>query len=772
MTANERGTTHRTRRQTTCAPLVVLALTAAAQHGLAAERTQLSLQVQNHAGSRATEVAVRVEASDGAVSKTILGLASTPEHVTLTGRAPWTLAIESDRLWAAPLSVSSAPTEPLTWEVWPAGRLTASLLLPDPRARAKTAAVRLLAAGPQLSQPHDVVVLCSVSQTNQLDCNAPVGQWRARLTVPGYAAWLFPKLEMLAGGKATLGRVELHPGASVSGTLEPSDEALTAKVVLAPLEPAAGLPVAPPSKDPLKILEVVPDQWGRFRFSELARGSYQLAVKVAACAPAATRLSVAEGEDLDLAEPLPTGCGSTLTVRVTRPELLPETGWDVTVYGVGPATAGPPIAKGLLRGTDGWRSMPLPSGDYRVWLDDGRDTSIGRVDVTLRPPGQEVTIPLDGFMAAGRAFLGDRPFACDLTFDNGPSGSRRKVTTDEDGRFKAFFPRPGRWRVGLAGDATGRRIHSQNLQEVDIRPDTEVEIHFPDTEFSGKVLSSAGAPVADALVTLFPPDFGKLCQLRSDEDGTFTIQGLTVGRWQVQAKKEKATSRMQQVDIVEAQTSRTVVTLKDEGSVTVRVTSEAGPVPGTTIFQVPLGPRPLALLPLPPVVTGLDGTAIVSVPPGSVGLRIYALAAGFSPRRQIVAPLPDQEEVVEVRLGNASGLLRLPASTVQALAFDTPTGRRVPILFQDGEPVPNWVLQTWVSVLGAQRQGAFLVLPLAPPGTYFLCTPTMDEGEAILEELALPAFARCTNGVLGPGGLISLDLPPSDAKPAAVPTGR
>ncbi len=740
--------------------------------GWASGTTSVALHVEMRAGASRRELLVRIESSDGALSRARVKVLGLTKQLAPPGASPWTLSLESDGLWAAPLVVASPSKEPVAWDVWPAGRITAVVAFPDPRVREKLARLRLLAPDGERVQPHDVELSCSVREGDALDCPAPAGRWRARLTVHGFAACFFSKFEVPAAGKASLGRVELRPGASIRGKLEVEEEAITARVRLAPVEPVAGLPAAPASQDPLKVVEARPGSWGRFGFSELGRGSYELAVAVGRCTPLVKRLSLGEGENLDLTDPLPAGCGSELTVRVSRPELVPDSGWDVKVFSIGLVAMGPPVAQGTLKGTDGWHSKPLPSGEYRVWLQDGKETTIGRAEVSLRSPGEILTIPVEGFTVQGRAYLGEQPFACTLTFDNSLSASRRKVETDEGGWFSAFFPRAGRWKVGLAGDTAHPSLHSQNLLEVEIRPGEEVEIHFPDTEVKGTVLSPAGAPVPEAQLTLFPPDFGKLGQVRTDSDGTFSLRGLAPGQWQIQAKKAKASSRMQEVSVVERQTAELVLTLKEEGSVSFRVVSDIGPVAGATVYAVPLGPRPLALLPLPPVVTGGDGTAFLTLPPGSVGVRAYALAPGFSLDRESVIPLPESEEFLELHLRNANGLLRVPMTAVQALVIETPAGRLVPILFLDGEPVPSWVLQAWAWVLGAQRQGDFVILPLAPSGTYHLCTPRMEEGEAILEEMARPNFNLCSTGMLAPGAALSLSLPLRQDDPLVKQPGR
>jgi len=528
-------------------------------------------------------------------------------------------------------------------------------------------------------------------------------------------------------------------------------------VRLAELEPVPGWAAVRVTKDPLRIEEAVPDGWGRVVFSELGTGSYELAAFVSTCPPSTRKLALAEGADTELADPIRVSCGAQIIVRVTHPELVPSSGWTVKVFSEDPQRDQADVDDGTLRGPEGWHSRPLPPGRYMVLLSDSTQTILAAEHVALEPPATELVVPLDGLTIRGRAFVGDEPVPCSLSFTN-RSGARRMATTDEEGWFSVFLPRAGRWTVDWVSDPDHSFFHSQNLLQVDINPDQELEVRFKDTELTGKVVTAAGEPVAAALVTMFSSGFGQLSQVASDGNGGFSVKGLPPGEWHVQALQGSASSLMQELELRDGEVEELVLTVVHQDEFAVRVLAGDSPVSGAAVHVVPLAEQLVSLLPLPEAVTNPHGAASMRLPPGTNGLRLYTLAPGYALQAGFPQPVPKRGQTLEPQLNTVGGTLALPPGALQ-FWIDTPQGRLAPLVLVNGEPLPSWVLQRWAWIQGMLRQEDSVLLPMMPPGAYHLCALPAAQALGTLTGTMRAPLTACQGGSLPPGSFLTLHFP-------------
>lgn len=134
-------------------------------------------------------------------------------------------------------------------------------------------------------------------------------------------------------------------------------------------------------------------------------------------------------------------------------------------------------------------------------------------------------------------------------------GHYAEATTDEDGRYVFQFLRPGTYAVAaggaLFGGAFGGETKAGRLVRSDLRVDEGKALEGVDFELEdpgkihGRVVDAAGAPVKDAAI--FVRDEGghlldRLSMIQSGADGSFEYTGVSAGEYLVSARGKNLAS--------------------------------------------------------------------------------------------------------------------------------------------------------------------------------------------------------------------------------------
>ena len=290
-------------------------------------------------------------------------------------------------------------------------------------------------------------------------------------------------------------RVKAAKGARVSGALSGLNgpaEGLTVRLV--PADSTL-------ESDPLEIAEAACDGDGRFEFSNIASGKFVLTLLSRPLVPG----------------PPPGG-------RPDGPGLPPPLPSDPTWWARVPVTVGSADVRGL--------AVPVRQGSTL----SGRIEFVGHAAL---PSPNEVAL------IAPRLESADAPPAA------GAPPWRGLVSPD--GRFTTMGVPPGRYFVRVANPPRGWTLvaaHVGALDAIDVpvgiqsAPVANVVLTFVDhplSGFTGTVTDAAGAPVADAVVLVFPAiraagldTLGQTRRFRlahSATNGAFTIGGLADGRY-------------------------------------------------------------------------------------------------------------------------------------------------------------------------------------------------------------------------------------------------
>jgi len=188
----------------------------------------------------------------------------------------------------------------------------------------------------------------------------------------------------------------------------------------------------------------------------------------------------------------------------------------------------------------GYRIAGLRPGTWGVIASTADGRSV-HGSVVIEPGMDQATLDLEwaaGYTLSGRILVDHAPLAdAYLTLHPIPakmfSGSSAFPRTAGDGSFRITGVAPGRYLVSVSQSGISRR------EEIEVSGDREINFDISTGSLAGEILSAAGAPVADALVSLAgesPDSAGPI--LQSDEQGHFEISRLVAGTYRATIQKE------------------------------------------------------------------------------------------------------------------------------------------------------------------------------------------------------------------------------------------
>lgn len=229
---------------------------------------------------------------------------------------------------------------------------------------------------------------------------------------------------------------------------------------------------------------------------------------------------------------------------------------------------------------------------------------------------RHVTLSVDDVLFHGRVTRGGTPVSGTLNLRPADRrGGRRSVVApiDAHGRFEVLLEGEGSYTV-VVQDKSGRMVTLGRY--VSFEDSEDVEIELPTGEIRGRVVDSAGRPLPQISVSahqqIAEPAGG--AGARSSRDGSFVIDGVTPGTWELVAEAKDLRSAPVVVSVAGDTLDGVTLFADPTRLVRLRLVNVAGfPVPNA--FVSAEIPRPLPLSPHTEIrMTRADGTAEFKVP--------------------------------------------------------------------------------------------------------------------------------------------------------------
>jgi len=578
-------------------------------------------------------------------------------------------------------------------------------------------------------------VTCPVSG-GVVRCELPATACDLRIAAPGHAPVYRWEVDLAAPSSRDLGVVELRPGASISGSVIPS-EGRGVPVVEVRAVPETAAPRVGPRGRRLERLELraEPDQRGFFVIPGVPPGAWRVVASGEGWSTATSpRIDVRQRREYRLEEPLVVRPTVRLTVIVQPPADPEGRQWEVELRRVLPAPVGTTSEPLARRRADPAGEVVFESLDRVaavVVVRDGDGTEMLRKEIQVEDGISPLVIDVEGIPIVGVVRRGEEHIASARVVMTNPEarGTRREFVADARGEFAGVLPVEGRWRVEVRRENEIWVRPREVIVEAD--PDgepVEIEIELPDTRLSGIVTWSSGEPCAGCSVIAFRP--GEVRQLwagLTDEAGRFQITGVEPGTVAVRAENGALGSAPGASDpvVVEVEES------EDAGPI-VLVMRRLVAVHGTVVFRGRVVPGAAVAYRLPGMglfrteLAGPGGRFALRVPEGTPFLDLAVSAPGL-PAHVGRHPVPADGARLIVSIGEPA-YLRLP--TVPGV-----------MVRHGGAEAPALVL------LGRGP------VPLGPgdgPGVVL-------EVEAGAYEVCLAG--ECTAGVIAPGETLEVPAP-------------
>lgn len=676
----------------------------------------------------------------------------------LPGAAPWEgrlrpgftyrVEVSAPGWWAAPAMLRPEDAAlPVVVPLWP----TAELTLPwaggaPPPASLEVGFTATGLLGPGVLATHRVA--CQ-AKGEAWACPVPVFVRDVRLAWPGSAPLYLFDLALPPHQQWRLPHPLPHrPGGSVSGWVVGEGALDDVKVQLLPPPPAPEGDGSPPAPRGKPSPAVPCTRRGFFQLTGLEAGAYLLGAGGAERRAVPRWLEVGgDGETL-LTEGVAVGKPVPVTVEltpVTHPGGSPwrvaarptDAPWDGFPGGFGArpgATAGQHVFPGLAPGR--WEVVVAGQGDM-AWLRHQVEVHAGMESLRLEVP----TLAVEGTVRRGAS-----PWRGDLQWSDALLRLVR-VATDEEGRFSCTLPGPGEYQVVLRGEEQALLRRVVTVPPAPPGGVAEVEILLPALEIVGEVVDESGEGVPGAAVTVKQAVAGgEITQqtLVAGPRGHFAIPaapGEELVFWAVHGH-----TRSSQVSIVapHRQEQPVRLVLRRQREIRGRVRSPLGAAAGVGLRVVPWTPDAATALRALSATTDGEGRFAVEVPADTVEAALAAWLPGFG--LALAGWRPEQEGEVLLAASAQPGRLRLPAPR-----RGTPWELR-----WEGVRLPGFAFVGW------GREGSDATLELeAPAALYALCA--MPHPQAWRPGPGLPV--PCSQGVLPPGGELTLPLPEAAVAP-------
>lgn len=468
----------------------------------------------------------------------------------------------------------------------------------------------------------------------RVEAEMPAGTWDLALKVMGCASHRREAVLVAPGSRLELGAVPVVPGASLVGRVASRDRgaSLRPQDIRVSLSPAGEAPGRSAVGDGISLgTEIRATPLGGFQFAGLTPGRYSLRVFASGFAREDRVVDVSPDLEAELRDPVLLARPASLQVDVTPgadPQGLP---WVVELRESGEAGWLPDagMTRRSIGGVASFDGLRV-DGEYVAVFRSGCGDSWRVQAVTISGPRTKLSVRLDGVAVVGRLTLGGEPLAAKLAFGGKMASPSIRVTSGEDGEFRAHLPHRGRWVVDV--DARAPRVSRSVGVEV---PEDEggepsrVLVDIPSTRLRVRVVDARGAPVTRHCLVRFE---SVLSHEHLDEEtstGELETFGLEPGEWIVFAESVRAVSDRRKITIEKEGGHELTLTLAEKRTVKGVVVSSMGtPVPYSRLQMLRWDSR-LDTFPSPVTADAL-GRFELQVPPEIPRVGILVQAPGHA----------------------------------------------------------------------------------------------------------------------------------------------
>ncbi|HEX7150287.1 MAG TPA: carboxypeptidase-like regulatory domain-containing protein [Thermoanaerobaculia bacterium] len=672
----------------------------------------------------------------------IAGAAVTVEEAPGTR---WAVSLDAPGFWSPPGMVTMPPageTKTVNVPVWRTTTLRGRLLVPEKQEVPKSVTVELESPPQPAKRPEIARGTrrdCDVAADGRWSCAVPATTLDVSVRVKGYAPAYRWGFALTPEKPADLGEIRLKQGASLLAFLDGE----TAKLLETPARATVKRMTATEASqtgDRLSapLAEVTFNERGVAQLVSLPAGTFVLTVAAKGFAPSRVfPIDVTEGNETVLRRPVALEPPVTLHLTV-RPVKDPNgQPWRVEVrrvatFSVGhepePAFRGPVDEHGHVHVDE------QAPGSFQLAVTDGRGSVFARRDFAVADAmTSEVTIDVPVVPVRGKVLLGDAPLPADLWFGERTGQVSVRLNTNDEGIFEGSLPNGGEWTVQVAG----RMPKLETVTHVAVGDD-DIVLRIPDSVVRGIVVDPDRLPRDAVEVTANAA--GRSVVTRVYPDGTFTFRGLpeTAVDFQAADLRTGRRSASRQVAVKAGALEPPIeLRLEPDRALKGRVVSRGGAVIGARVSaQAFVGP---SSHPQVRDVSREDGGFELHVPEATQHAWIVVGAAGKTLQNYDV-PMSGAPLTLELEPAGGTLLLSWPEDNLPNVAR-----AGIPFMFAD--------LASWARSQGNILTGRQLSVPNVAPGAYRACTiaPVQASPDARPEP-------RCREGVLAPGGTLTLDL--------------
>jgi hypothetical protein len=717
----------------------ILAMTVLATAGTPQQHVSFVLDAHGTSGAGVAVTLTRIE------PKAAEAGAMEPVHATMGRTEPlsldlptgnWRLDVDDSSVWHTTqfFRVDPAAGEEIAVSIWPRS-LLAGRIAHDAKAEPKEMLVRFESGGGPEAATVSGQLRCPIDN-GRFVCHMPAGTYRLRMRPKGFVAQYVPEAKLAAGATLDVGTLHFREGQSIAGLVElPRHSSSNITAVRVSAIPAGARP------DSLLLLSARPDSKGFFHIDGVAPGAYIVSASLQrALTSAPVPVIVRAGVEADLVQPLRLNQPRRINLLLMPPAAPDRSLWHVKLYRtendhrdeVTESNAAPDGA---------WQSPPLQPGAYEAAVgtisgDEWHRETIAMADDEV---GRSILLQRTG--AHGKLMLGSRPLQASVTFTSA-SGFSITAQSDERGQFTAALPHPD--DPDLKAIVRSSIPWVQRTVAVKVAKDDEpIDIVLPDAMIAGDVVTPAGAPVANAVVSIAGEQISdSFIQPQTRADGTFEAHGLVPGSYRV-----IATDFLKESEPVTIQVGENGIpdplhlVVRDMKQLRGRVVSSLGPVPGAQV-QARATNVPQSIV--HNRQTDMNGVFAEALPAGTARYEMTVAAPGFS---FVIGGGTLLEDPLIVGVDQNGGTIVITAPNVSA----------VTLVHGGGTCPAPLVSRQWPSQqtqLADSKQQ--LTIPMMEPGVYAACL-VPPEQHPVFRITGGQTGGRCVSGYLPPFGTLALN---------------
>jgi hypothetical protein len=700
--------------------------------------------LQVHLESSAQEskpVTVRAVDGDG-VEVTAVGSAPGLVEIQVEPSRIWTFEAEGDSVWAPPRTMFVDPGDRrLHLDVLEAS--TVSGLLIAPKGESIPGEVLLTASPAPDGEARGLPSLwerrCATDADGQFECQLPTGELDLKLRAPTYPSHFRWGLALGPDG-FDWGEVRLVPGAAVIVCVVNREDEPLPKATVDLVAPE-GTPRRSGYSD--RSRRTTTNDRGVAVFEAVDPGFWIVRASQEGMAQTVSPpIRVLARTEVSLRDPLILDEPTILSIVVSPPATPWDEAWMVGVRKAGELAQGSELAPSKPTDSDGWahwENVPLRRVVLNVTDVYGGLWHTEEVDLATAP--QPIRVRLDAIHVHGRVNE-PSPVSGTLEWRTRPGkGDVRAAyaSIESGGKYDVYLSADGQWLVAIRGSDGG--LSETIVIEVP-HPEAEepisIDLFFPITEVSGRVVDHEGRAVAGAVVLAVPnnaaplEEAGGVTTALTDHDGKFVIHP-NPGDILLTADGPTGASATVKITAGSVASKMVEIRLPKPGVLRGRVLLGGQPAPGVTVIALPISTGSARLEPQQSDASGRFEVNLSSPAPVS----LISIPSRGGAVVQIAAP---GEEDVIVNLSAVSG--RLEARWNVALGVR-------PVLRVGPTFVGLDLLVMFSPAGGGLSEPGRIVVPNLACGRYELCLPPA------LGQTAAPA---CRPVDVFPGGHTVVDM--------------